>query len=619
MNPKNTWMLVLLAGGLFAFIYFFERHIQPPPPVVARVLPTLNADEVTSIEILPRDQFAIRVERINGVWQLTKPLAYPVSVPEVENFLKSLEELAPQRRISMGELQNNRNIGTNFGFDRPQATIFIQQGDDQRQLELGDVTAPGDGVYVRVVGVDGIDIISTAFAASVPTNAVSWRDTSFVNLQGLPFVELDVTDAGGQLKFHRDDPGKPWGIISPIQARADNETINHLLDQLQNLGVRQFVRDDTNADLESYGLEPAQLVLTFRDKNTNQLLSLQFGKSAASDTNLVYARTNSSSTIVAVPRDDLSLWSAGSSRFRDPHLYSLAISDQPGALECYGPDGRTNFIVKMLNGTLMVVNGEGQGFPAETNVVLAAIRDLVEMKVAPWSADRFADDAVAEPDLAGMGLSPNPLRRYVLRAAPEAGDASRMLAQLDFGSPNTNNPGTICARRSDLSEDLSVYAINDTDFNLLPSLAVQLRRHRIWDFDATMVTNLQIQANGQTRTWEHTKKYVWLPVPVGVTDQNKGMYMENLADNLGLLEALAWVGPGEPTAEYGFTGNSLKISLTVTKEGQSANLTVTIGGPVTGGRGACFACTPMDNGQNWIFVLSAKDMDELVTYLPTDN
>jgi hypothetical protein len=273
----------------------------------------------------------------------------------------------------------------------------------------------------------------------------------------------------------------------------------------------------------------------------------------------------------------------------------------------------------MFDGKLMVANGQGQSFPAETNLVFLAIKNLVEMRVAQWSADRFADDAVAEPDLAGMGLAPNPLRRYVLRAASVPGGSSRILAQLDFGLPNTNTPGTTCARRSDLSDDFSVYAVSNVDFNLLPSTAAQLRRHRIWEFDATMVTNLQIQANNQTKMWEHRKKYVWQPMPTGVTDETKGMYMENLADNLGLLEAAAWVGPGEPTEEYGFTGNSLKISLTVMKDGQSTNLSVTFGRPVTAGSLARFACTQMEDKQNWLFVLSAKDMNELTTYLPTDN
>jgi hypothetical protein len=617
MNPKNTWMLVVLAGGLFAFIYFFERHIQPPAPVVPRVLPALDTENVSSVEIQPRGQFAIRVERVNGGWQLTKPIPYPVQSAAVEAFLKSLAELSPQRRISAEELRNNKNVNAEFGFDTPQTTIFIQQGDDQRQLQLGNVTPPGDGIYAQVVGIEGIDIINAGFAGLVPTNAGQWRDTAFVNLQGLPFVELDVTAVGGQLKFQRESPDKPWSMVSPIRARADNDKINNLLDQLQNLGVSQFVTDDTNADLETFGLQPPQLDLKFKDRNTNQLLSLQFGKSPTNDTGRVYARTNSSSTIVLVPGEDLTAWSAEYWQFRDPHLFSLAVSDEPGSVECYGPDGRTNFIVHTSNGILVVTDGQGQSYPAETNAVVYSIRLLAEMKIAPWSADRFANDAVADSDLPAMGLAPNPVRRYLLRAAPATTNA-RVIAQVDFGGPDTNSPGTLCARRSDLSES-SVFAVSNADFAALPSSAYQLRLRRIWDFGATNVAHIQIQANGQTRDWDHIKKYLWQPTPTGFTDEAKGMYMENLTDNLGTLEAAAWIGPGEPSAQYGFNGNSLKISLSLTNATQSRTVTVIFGGPVPGGGGARYACTQMDDGQNWIFVYSARDVNELTTYLPADN
>ncbi len=624
MNPKNTWMLVLLAGGLFAFIYFFERHIQPPVPVVVRVLPGLDTNAVTSIEIQPRGQFAIRVERNSNGWQLTRPIVYPVRGAAVDAFLDSLAELSPQRPITAEELQNNKKVNQEYGFDVPQATILIQTGEDERRLALGNFTPPGDGIYTRVDGTPGIDVIGAAFAGTVPTNASQWRDTSFVNLQGLPFVELDVTGPGQPLRFQRDDPNEPWVMSLPIRARANNNGnngVNSLLDSLQNLNVVQFKTDDSNADLEPFGLQSPQLVLSFKDKNTNQLLSLQFGKSPPDDTNLVYARTNSSSTILLVERDDLKPWNADSSTFRDPHLFSLIITEPPASMECYGPDGRTNFLVQKAGNLLVVTDGQGRRFPAETNAVTAAIQQLAGMKVVPWSKDRFADDAVGEPELPGMGLAPDPARRYVLRAAPPASNSvAPVIAQVDFGGPNTNHDGTVCARRSDLPLEQTVFAVNAVDVDHLPTSAPQLRMHGIWNFDSTNVSRLIMQADGQTKEWKHVRKYLWQPLPGGIADDKSptGMYMENLADILGSLTAQSWVGPAEPTADYGFTANSLQFSVTLTNVSPSTNLTVTFGGIVPGGGGARYGCTQMEN-ENWIFLYSPRDVKDLIDALPKDD
>jgi Domain of unknown function (DUF4340) len=619
MNPKNTWMLVLLTAGLFAFIYFFERHIQPPVPEVVHVLPGLDTNAVTSIEIQPRGQFGIRVERGSNGWQLTRPIVYPVRGAAVDAFLDSLAELSPRRRISAEELQNNKKVNQDYGFDAPQATILIQTGEDERRLALGSFTTPGDGIYTRVDGTPGIDIIGAAFADTVPTNASQWRDTSFVNLQGLPVVELDVTGPNnGQLRFQRDDPNQPWVMSLPIKARADNDSINFLLDRLQSLNAVKFVTDDSNADLEPFGLQSPQLVLAFKDKNTNQLLSLEFGKSPPDNTNLVYAHTNSSSTIVLVERDDLKPWNAESWRFRDQYLFSLTITEPPASIECYGPDDRTNYLVQKTNGLLLVSDGQGRRFLAETNVVVAAIRQLAEMRVVPWSADRFADDAVGEPELPGMGLAPNPARRYALRAAPPASNGvAPLIAQVDFGGPNTNHDGTVCARRSDLPAEQTVFAVNAADVDRLPSSAAQMRMLAIWNFDSTNVGRLTMQANGQPKEWKHVRKYLWQP-QIGIADDREGVYMENLADILGSLTAQAWVGPAEPTAEYDFNANSLQFSVTLTNVTPPQTLTVTFGGIVPGGGGAHYACTQMEN-ENWIFMYSLKDMQALRDSLPKDN
>jgi Domain of unknown function (DUF4340) len=621
MKPKNTWMLVLLAAALFAFIYFFERHIVPKEPEVRRLIPGLDTNAVTSIEIQPHGQFPIRVERVSGGWQLTKPIVYPVRGAAVDQLLDALAGLSPQRHISPEELQNNKKVSEDYGFDTPQSTIIIEQGDYAPRVEFGNFTPPGDGIYTRVIPGPGIDIIGAAFAGIVPTNDYQWRDTSFVNLQGMPFVELDVNGPNGQLHFQRDDPGQPWTMSQPIRARADNAGINFLLDRLQSLSVVQFKTDDSNADLDLYGLQTPSLTLSFKDKNTNQLLLVQFGKSPPDNTNLIYAHTNSSSTIVLVERDDLRPWNADSSGFRDPHLFSLTISEPPASLECYGPDGRTNFLVQSTNGLLIVSDGQGRRYLAETNVVAAAVQQLAGMKVVPWSKDRVADDAVGEPELPGMGLAPNPIRRYVLRAAtPTNGSEAPVIAQVDFGGPNTNHEGTICARRSDLPAEQTVFAVNASDVDRLPYSAPQLRILNIWNFESTNIGRLTLQADGQTKEWKHLRKYLWQPLAGGITDDKdpRGMYMENLGDVLGSLTAEAWVGPAEPTAEYGFGANSIQLSVTLTNVSPPQPLTVTFGGIVPGGGGAHYACTQMEN-ENWIFIYSLKDWKELMDSLPKDN
>ena len=94
MNTKNTWITVALAAGLFAFIFFYERHAFKKDPPANKVLPYLNLASITSVQVRPADQKEIRADRTNGTWQLTKPVGYPAAPGDLLNL-----DAAPDGRL----------------------------------------------------------------------------------------------------------------------------------------------------------------------------------------------------------------------------------------------------------------------------------------------------------------------------------------------------------------------------------------------------------------------------------------------------------------------------------------------------------------------------------------
>jgi hypothetical protein len=75
--------------------------------------------------------------------------------------------------------------------------------------------------------------------------------------------------------------------------------------------------------LEAYGFNTPELELTLA-QGTNQLVTLQFGKSPTNDSTLVYARRAGLPAVVTVERQALELWRAAQlNDFRDPHLVTV--------------------------------------------------------------------------------------------------------------------------------------------------------------------------------------------------------------------------------------------------------------------------------------------------------
>jgi len=67
----------MVAAGLFTFIFIYERYIRKTVTGPPNILPGLHATAVTSIQVQPKGQLAIRADRVGAGWQLTQPLTFP--------------------------------------------------------------------------------------------------------------------------------------------------------------------------------------------------------------------------------------------------------------------------------------------------------------------------------------------------------------------------------------------------------------------------------------------------------------------------------------------------------------------------------------------------------------
>ncbi len=603
MNPKNTFLLVVLAAGLFCFIFFYERHrdLTPPPP--PKLLPGLDIATVTNIQIqLHGLDEAIRVERTtNGNWQLTKPINYPAQSLAVENLLRALHDVTPQNHISAEELKGRRNVDADFGMQTPTATIVVTQAGDDRTLNLGNFTAPGDQIYAHVVGVAGMDIIGTNLFEFIPRKADDWRDTLFLSLPGHGvFDRITITNGTKTFTLLNDETNSLWRILP--HDRVNIARLALLFTQLASLRVEKFVSDKTNADFESYGLQPPDLELDF-DHGTNHLLTLQFGKSPTNDPDLVYARRGDQSTVVLVSADVAKRWRADKLEFRDRTL---------AGMYTWLPDeitvtGRNSFTVQRVTNDSWQVTAP-YTFPADTNLMKQFILRLARLSVVPTNGPIAVKDIVPPSEWTNYGLD-KPSWKYVLKSkmTNSAGVSNVVRAEMDFGAVSNND--ILFARRP---EEPSVYAVALTDFQQLPSSGTQLRNRRIWNFTPDEVGRIIVRLNGNSMELLHRAPNDWTLAP-GSQGAISPLSVEVGASELGELTAEMFVERGdEKRADYGFNDKSLQMSALVARGGGSnETLTVAFGGRSP--RGFRYGMVELD-GQKWIFEFPARVEDGLMSW-----
>jgi hypothetical protein len=579
MNPRNTLRWIVVAAGLFAFIFFYQRRVDQSAGGPARVLPKLKTAVVSNVEVRPAVHREIRADRTSGTWQLTKPIVYPAQAVSIENLLTELEQLAPTSYITAREVRDRPKADEEYGFTAPQASIIIEQPGYTAGLQIGAKTAPGDQVFVRVVGGEGVYVVDADLLKYIPRSADDWRDTTLLDLKGLAFDRLSVTNGAKVFELRRNAPNQLWRMTYPLQARANNGKAEESLQMLQSVRVRQFVPEDSKEDLATFGLQPPELEVAL-SQGTNSVVRLQFGKSLTNDTRLVYARRVGLNAVVAVPKDLLAPWYGLVNDFRDPLLVTLTAP--VASIEVHGQDDFS--LQKQTNGTWQVLP---QDFPADGGLAKDLLSALSSLQIV-----EFTKDVATAPDLPRYGLAP-PARQYILRSpatnAP-SGPTNTIIAELNFG---TNQADKVFAGRAD--EPGFVYAVRLADFQRLPAAGWQMRERRIWSFSTNDLAYATIHQQGRVRRIVRNGPHDWSLAQgsQGVVD---GLSIEETVRELCQLTAIAWVGRGAADrARFGFGDNSHQIILEL-RNGEKASVEFSSVAP----SGVPYAAVTLD-GEPWVF------------------
>jgi hypothetical protein len=408
-------------------------------------------------------------------------------------------------------------------------------------------------VFLQVVGVEGVYVVDADFLNYLPRTADGWRDTTLINLSGLAFDRLAVTNGSKIFELRREGTNKLWRMVYPLQARANNPKAEQSLQTLQSVRVRQFVSDDPKADLETFGLQPPELEVAL-GQGTNTVARLQFGKSPTNDTRLVYARRLGLNAIVDVRKDLLAPWYAQVNDFRDPFLVTwiapVAVIDVRG---------QDSFSLQLTNDDWRVLP---QDFPADTGLIRDLVSGLRGLQIV-----EFTKDVAIGPELPAYGLA-SPARQYILRTVATnsaAGPTNPIVVEVDFG---TNQADKVFARRADES---CVYAAKLADFQRLPSASWEMRERRIWNLSTNDVAGATIRQQGRVRQLKRNGPNDWSLAP-GSQGIINVLAVEETVSGLCQLAAVAWFARGDQDrARYGFKDDSDRITLEL-KDGKKVSV-----------------------------------------------
>lgn len=267
---RSTLVLLVLAIGLGAYVYFVERHRPPASEAEPdEKLFTFEADDVATLEVRSEEGTVTEMERTGDAWRIVAPIDAPADDADASSIASALAALEVRRVVEEGE-EGPVDLEP-FGLDEPLLDVGFSLADSEapRRLLLGDQTPTGADRYAKLDDSDRVLLVAGYLDTTFDKTTFDLRDKTILEFDRDDLDGLEITGGDRAIRFVKD--GDDWRLAEPWTAGADFGVVEGLIGSLGSGRMRSVENEDTG-DLEPFGLgDPAFSVAVSAGSSTATL------------------------------------------------------------------------------------------------------------------------------------------------------------------------------------------------------------------------------------------------------------------------------------------------------------------------------------------------------------
>jgi hypothetical protein len=261
---KTTIALVVVLGGLFAYIYFVTWK-QPEGSDAAasatkleKVFPGLQSDKIEEIRVHSESGDSTTLKKDKDGWKITEPLATTAQESEASGIANALSQLEIARVID-----DNPASLIDYGLGAPRVEIqFKSQGDsDFKKLLIGQKTPTGANLFAKKNDEKRVFTIAAFQEQTFNRSTFDLRDKTVVKFDRDKVDHVGVSADNKSIELAKS--GGDWKLVKPLQAPADPGAVEGLIGKIQSAQMKSIVMDNAApADLKKYGLDKPSASVT---------------------------------------------------------------------------------------------------------------------------------------------------------------------------------------------------------------------------------------------------------------------------------------------------------------------------------------------------------------------
>ena len=304
---RSFLLLLVVAGGLGAYLYFVESKRDPADADKKAKVFTVEADKIDELVMKSESGDRTTLKKTGTEWQLVAPVATPSDGAAVSGITSNLSTLELQRVID----ENPQDLGE-YGLKEPRIEIAFKSGGKEQKLLIGRKTPTATDLYAKLGDSPRVFLIPGFVDTSFNKTTFDLRDKTVLKVNRDSVDTLVITSAKRTLQFAKADG--EWKLTNPIKARADFTTVDGLVSKLNTLQAKSIAEATS---LGEYGLDKPETTIQLGAGSSQAALLI--GKAAEEGT--VYAKDQSRPLVVTIESTLLADVNKDTGAFRQTDLF----------------------------------------------------------------------------------------------------------------------------------------------------------------------------------------------------------------------------------------------------------------------------------------------------------
>jgi Domain of unknown function (DUF4340) len=318
---RTTVGLVVVLGGLFAYIYFitWKQPAETPGPKQEKVFASVEADKIEELRVKSESGDASALKKDKDGWHLVEPVANAAADSEVSGITSALSQLEIVRVVD--DKPANLN---DYGLGSPRIEIdFKAAGDkDFRRLLIGQKSPTGANLFAKRNAEERVFLIPAFQEQTFNRGTFDLRDKAVLRFDRDKVDRIEIDAAGKTLELAKT--GSDWKLTKPVQAASDYSAVEGLVGRVLSAQMKSIVTDSASpADLKTYGLDKPAATVTLGLGSAKAALLLG-GKSADGS---LYARDASKPLVMTLDSALADELRKGADEYRRKDLFAFRAYD----------------------------------------------------------------------------------------------------------------------------------------------------------------------------------------------------------------------------------------------------------------------------------------------------